>query len=297
MDGKIVGICMTQPGREGLACRAVYNWLQQTYRDRELLVYGPAKPIAAIRDACAYAAVRRNAGVTYVGVDNGHLIDYYSAAMSFAVAMKSAMVCFWDDDDQYHRDRLVRQAASVQPGKPSLMSAAMWHYLDTNELFISDIEKRHVPLDRRVLWGTMLAATSDLASNTRLRPGGNLGHQIARDVFKRTGSNPARSTGEWWWTKFGVRGDNAQGYEAHRALTSSAERTPSAAWLLERRVFIEARLREYLWEGEIVSVCGADGEAFEAELTAKMFVDNTPMNLPPIGEPTGLNRQQEKVPE
>lgn len=289
----VTAVMLTKPSHEGMAVRAINDFLAQlNVPERTLLVYTDDATYGYELQKRFLSAGHRVVVTTYQrGLP---LRDVLQASIGVAKTLGDYYV-LWDDDNRYHPSRLERQlhnAEQTQGGRPSFLTGGVWHFFDTGELFVLQRDKRHENLRSRVIASTMLVHTRLLsASLVPVDRGGSPTSAFGQVVLMKYDTAP-RPPGEWWWTVVGVRGDNASGYEWHRGRLSDRSRCMSRAWLGDNEVVVRHWLEQYEWDDPGLDVCGHDGMAFKFNPT-RFTADD----LPPIGDPEGVERVYEKISE
>lgn len=199
-------------------------------------------------------------------------------------AVRGGYLALWDDDDLYHPLRLRRQLDQIvlgtEPPTPlCFLSAAMYYFPDTAELFVADLERRHHPLPTRVIPSTLLCRVDAVDAGAHpaaaVLPHADVASptdRFARAVLGRR--DAVRPEGEWWWMVKAVPQDNPD-YDRHRRTVTDVARGKPAAWLSARRALVCHWLDQYPWDGDL-DVCGPDGVAFRYSPAARW-----PDDLPP----------------
>jgi glycosyltransferase involved in cell wall biosynthesis len=291
--GKIAGICVTKRDRIGLCCRAVRSFLNQSYPNKELIVVAEDDNHAREIGQALMCLGDYNRAAVVLWSKLGSLEDRFTKGIEEARGRGNRFFTFWDDDNESHRDRLARQVAACSEDHPSFLGGALWHYLDTQELFVIDFEERFRDLWSRIVHASVVAAVADLDKLTFpavFRKNKHPGTAVARALYEREVNAITRTTGEWWWFKVGVRGDNLHGYDAHRRLASDKRYCAAADSLLTRRAWIDISLAGYDWD-EPVDVCGFDGIAYSYTPTTLQVG-----GFPPIGQPSSdVDRVKEET--
>jgi len=285
----VIGVMLTQPSREGLAVRAITDFVNQTVPRKSLYVYTTDHDYA-IRLMNRF--MPQLGTVFVVAARPGSTPqDMLRAGLSQA-RETMGYVALWDDDIRHHPGRLERQTVQTDDAnRPSLLSSGVWHFFDSDELFVYRLDKRHEPLKVRLVGSTLVCraerVTDDLIP---VKYTGSPTHALGMSVVQRY--DAVRPTDEWWWMVFGVRGDNAGGYEFHRKWATNKDRCPSAAWLRENQVLLRHWLGQYAWDVPRLDVCGQDGVAFQFEPPTLWGPE-----VPPVGEPEGFERVREVLQE
>lgn len=268
---------LTRPGREAWVRRALASLEAQ--RDVAVSLF--------------LAGCTPDHGESYAEEYAGRLDATYAAAAAGPAAFLRAVVssrradefvALWDDDDLYHPLRLRRQLDQIvlgtEPPTPlCFLSAAMYYFPDTAELFVADLERRHHPLPTRVIPSTLLCRVDAVDAGAHpaaaVLPHADVASptdRFARAVLGRR--DAVRPEGEWWWMVKAVPQDNPD-YDRHRRTVTDVARGKPAAWLSARRALVCHWLDQYPWDGDL-DVCGPDGVAFRYSPAARW-----PDDLPP----------------
>ncbi len=292
--GHITAVLLARADRIGLAVRAAYNFQQQTYQDKTLVVCGDDATIAELKAAEVRA--------TFVAHPN--LGVPCSLKLLASVATEQVMateggtwVTFWDDDILFHPGRLTAQLSVAQKGLPSFLCSSFWHYYDTDELFAYCLERRNETLQERVIPTTMVAHFTDLlpfALKEKPMPverqyGRSPTGTLARSVLHRC-KDGTRLFDQWWWAVVGVRGDNASGYDWHRHWVNTPK-CRDVAWFNANREAVIERLAAFPFDRPL-ELCGRDGVAY-----SYIPENRWPEGTLPIGGPTGIEIVREGLHE
>ena len=141
MDEKISGLCISHPSRYGLLQRAVYNFLDQTYQNTELVILVTdsnyhALLLGWLRDK-RHSAKKLNqlkSKVLLRRVDEGSL----KLMATYGVSLCSGeYIAVWDDDNLSHPTRLEKQLEHSRD-YPSVFSKSFYYFYDSDELYITD---------------------------------------------------------------------------------------------------------------------------------------------------------------
>lgn len=260
MPDKIVCLCVVKPGREVLALRAILGYINQTHVERVLLLAGSPQSLKLIYDAKPYWWTSTRKIVKEELQPSVPLIDTYRALLAKAKTLGSYL-CFMDDDDMSHPDRLTRQYQSLYAGNPVFLSGGLLHFLATDEVYVIDYEKRFINLFERLLLGSFLVPFENLPDLADLS-NKNVSWSLGRQILKRAGENVVRICHEPWWIKLGVHSDNRQTYEHFRELANHPERSMPVAHLYGSQCLLVRMLQDYTWDDATITVNGRDGWAY-----------------------------------
>lgn len=283
---------VTRPARVGLAQRAIINFLEQDYPDKELIVIGwNIEKLDEVVNAVEHLDTDNQVTVLDVKM-SGPLWGLYQLAIEQATG--EWLVC-WDDDNQNHPGRLVRQMEEIEDRRPLMFCAGLYHFMDSQELFVrTPPEPTHFH-NKRKSW-YVLPRVNPYTFMLRKdhyfgTPENKQGHPWVDMVaaYYSKGIPATCILNEPGWHVTGVLGGNVRGYDVHRkrALNDGSR----LRGLLQST---QKQLREvldlYRWD-ESFTVCGADGMAFEYEPK-----QGWPDNLTPIIEPIdGVTRVTEEL--
>jgi glycosyltransferase involved in cell wall biosynthesis len=269
----------TMPGRQGLAERAVYNWAMQSHTLKELIITGPDQKTLDRVQAKPRTLFNSGLRLKFLAAAK---VPHHAQLQRCLDNASGDWICCWDDDNLFHPERLARQMDVAVAGRPTLIVDGMVHFLDSQELFFPQPEKKGRRLPDRAMIYSLLAHRLDMP---KFRTGKNHEHPLYHmlyDYWKREGCKPVMIRDEWPWVLVKVRGDNLRGYLKHRDIATARKQSRDSFWLQGMRPVINDVLASYWWErNETVFVCGHDGQAY-----AYMPQHNVnPDRLDPVGEP------------
>ncbi len=273
--GLISCIMATRPGRIGMAQRALINFHDQTYPDKELIIASSHR--FNMPDELAHLAVAPN--VRWVGMDKQSTV---ADCMTKGFQVSSGeWVTFWDDDNLWHPRRLARQVFAVEDAKehPCLIRDNMLAFLDTREIFICLRRNFDAKFVMRSNPYSLLIHRDYFMGFPRSKAD----HPIVASVghYPEQRAKPLLIPFEWKMGVVGVRGDNIRGYSEHRGLVTRPRVVMSVDWLLSMEEELKCSIDQIRWwEPGTWHVCGLDGVAFSHEVTNAHGV-----NLNPVGEP------------
>ena len=141
MGDKISAICISHSSRYGLLQRSIYNFLDQTHYNSELIVLVPdsnyhALLLGWLRDKRHDPAKREELKdrVVLRHVPGSH----FATLATYGVAASSGdYLVVWDDDNLSPPDRLAVQLEYSRE-LPSVFSKSLYYFYDTNELYVTD---------------------------------------------------------------------------------------------------------------------------------------------------------------
>jgi len=138
-------LMVTQPGRETLIRRAIACFERQTYERRELVVVHDAPNATGDgRDSLARFLRTEAESARIVSAEPGRSLgELRNRAIEQA---GGDLVCQWDDDDQYHPDRLARQWEAMQEAKADacFLASQLHYFAGSRELFVRDVGTRGI---------------------------------------------------------------------------------------------------------------------------------------------------------
>lgn len=275
--GRISCFMVTGKHRIGLAQRAMLSFSEQTHVDRELFI--------AVADRAALEQLRQfSLGLNceiYVVDLKAH--ELYEGTMLSALKVLRKTITgdwwtMWDDDNLCHPQRLERQLSDCRPDRPCFMSQGVYHFFDTDELFVVDAEKLGGKLPSRVIPYTMMIHRSAWKSWVNPEKTHPLIKLLERMLNKREPVTIIRH--EYQWIVVGVRRDNLRGYSTHRAIAVGGSLPGMQLLVPTTRDRIEKALDAYVWPADQLSVCGSDGMSFIYQP-----IRIWPAGLLPVGDP------------
>lgn len=274
--GLISCIMVTKPSRIGLAQRALLNFHEQTYEDKELVIVSPVR--FDMPDEHAELVVAPN--VKWVDAPKGaSLSDLFTLGFE---ASTGAWVTFWDDDNLWHPRRLTRQVYVSEDSKkrPCFVQDNFLAFMDTKEIFVCLRRNVKAPIWERVNPYSLLVHRDHFLG---IPPGGG-GHPIVKSVKSypiKGRVNPIMIPYEWKLGVIGVRGDNVRGYQAHRSLVAKDRVIMSVDWLMSMMEEIRCSIDQLSWwEPGLWYIAGLDGVAFTHEI-----INTCSEGLKPVGDP------------
>lgn len=149
MNPLITCLMVTQPGRESLARKAVDCFRRQTYEPRELVIVpdttrmeslGPGEEATTFKQFLHEEADGARIVWTAPGKSLGELRN-----VSLDAA-EGELICQWDDDDQYHPDRLTRQweALTKAQADACFLASQLHYFAGSRELYVRDTGRRGI---------------------------------------------------------------------------------------------------------------------------------------------------------
>ncbi len=137
-------LMVTQPGRETLVRKAVACFRRQTYERRELVVVHDAPGSDALKPSFEQFLRSEAEFARIIGCEAGKSLgELRNAAIDEA---RGDLVCQWDDDDQYHPDRLARQSEAIHEAKADacFLASQLHHFARSGDLFVRDTGRRGI---------------------------------------------------------------------------------------------------------------------------------------------------------
>ena len=241
MEPLVSCLIVTQGGREALARRAIDCWRRQSYRPLELVIVsdGSIELTNSVRAFAPEAVVV----LTAPGQTLGELRNKSIAASS------GDILCQWDDDDQYHPERVAKQFEWMQSrdADACFLSMQLHYFTDTRELYVRDTGLRGIE-------GTVMHRRKPEVSYPALSKGEDTRFmERLRDRYRA-----AVLDGYPWLYLRVFHGKNTFDEEHHRGTKAgSLDRRSLEAIRSEL-----ARQLDHYQIGHPVTVCGQDGKAF-----------------------------------
>ncbi len=281
MAGPLVScLCVSRPSRWGQLQRAVLDFLNQTYAERELVIaVDNATDFASTVQAFVDQQPRGPAIRVLTRPVRTQLEGLQWAAMS----AYGSILTVWDDDNLNHPTRLEVQVAKQKdlPEVVTILTQGLYYFYENNELFAVDCFRPNDPAAARVLPTTIMAYRESfpvLDASCRARPTEQMVNNLARQG-KRLLPIGVPS----FLHMVCVAQDHVRGYETHRRIAQ--EKSRSSAWLTEHKDALKTNLDEYKWNGVAVSVEGRDAGAFSYTPKRKWPEDLYPVKLEPDPAP------------
>ena len=133
---------VTQPGREPLIRKAIACFHHQTYEPRQLVIVHD-EPIQAGRRVGPFEECLQAEGsfARIVHAERGKSLgELRNRAIQ---AAEGEIVCQWDDDDQYHPDRLMRQWEAMGRAKADacFLASQLHYFAQARELYVRDTRR------------------------------------------------------------------------------------------------------------------------------------------------------------
>lgn len=254
MTPTVACICVTQEGREKLLARSIRSFESQTYPYKRLVVIADGDPDYIRRLRFVVGPKHQLIAVQWSGVPLGRLrnIALDSCKDDFATAQ-------WDDDDQYHPERLDRQMSGIITCHASFLGDQLHYLADTNEVYWTDWSHSAKSKDQ-IIPGTIVAKVSDLRypSDDRKHEDSHLRDEIlARKL-------PIHLVwGKGWLYLRTYHGKNT--WERSHHMAGIRARAHPISVLLKQRAVLTDAVRTYEWDQPTVQIMGRDGWAFEVE--------------------------------
>jgi hypothetical protein len=257
----ISAICVTHSSRWGLLQRAILNFMDQHYMAKELLVVtnepGYADQIKGFFHHPGVQAIMEGPGKPKPWPIRVYLTPRLRTPTDMllhaAVWAVGNYLCCWDDDNLSHPDRLEQQLRQTPPETASVLGESLYHFHDSQELFVSEFVRPTGRPSERCAAGSLLFHRGLLPEMERLQHG-----SWAAQVVDRAPYRILHMPGQFLT---GSNGDNARGDEFHRGMGSGLAQTWTREQILARQSEIEAWLQGYCFSESVVDVCGRDAQA------------------------------------
>jgi len=262
-SGLVSCICVTQPGRLALVQRAVLNFMEQDYPNRELILM--------VKDEGYAEQVRTFLSLTLSDLTERARPSISLRTHSFSSAKEAIIqgmayargewICIWDDDNLSHPSRIESQLRYTPEGSASALTKSLYFFYESSELFVSGFEQPGGSPSER-------CAVSSLMFSRRAYPGFDIANQRqAKDSFAVNFVDRARGAMTLlphlpYMFITCVHEDNARGAEFHRRAASGLPTTRSRDWILDNEVGLAEALDQYQWPASDVHVSGKDAQAF-----------------------------------
>jgi hypothetical protein len=265
MSEKISAICLSYPSRRGLLQRAIYSFVGQDYKDRELLV--GIHDEEYFEQMSSWLADSRHVDVDLSSVRVLQTEHSHIGQQVVEVFKESSgeYIAVWCDDNLSHRQRL-----SVQKEESSkyatVVSTSFYYFYDTNELFVTDFHQPGRTLVEKCAVGSLLVRRDQFSCASLL---GSPEDAHWPSVLVRALANnfPSqlyrhlRDADHGFLFMQGVHGDNHRGDTYHRTLGTRLPLTWSREKVLSCSDTIDQVLDGYTFPQSIVEVAGRDAAA------------------------------------
>ena len=142
MGDKISAICISHSSRYGLLQRSIYNFLDQTHYNSELVVLVSdsnyhALLLGWLRDKRHEPGKREELNDRVILRHIPHSSHFTTTATYGVAASSGDYLVVWDDDNLSHPDRLAVQLEHSRD-LPSVFSKSLYYFYDSNELYFTD---------------------------------------------------------------------------------------------------------------------------------------------------------------
>lgn len=271
MTEKISCLCVSHPSRYGLLQRAVYNFLEQTYENKELVILVAdgnyhALLLGWLRDS-------RHPPEISAALKSSVLLRRTSDADMASMASYGMAMCLgdyiavWDDDNLSHPTRLASQLEHSRE-YPSVFSKSFYYFYDSEELYVADYAQPGGSAVDRCCASSLMFNRHMFppkAAAVRGAPRG-LWYKDMIELF-------ASSFPEQQYTHIQdialcllfmqcSNGDNFRGQQYHRQQGSSLPATWTREQILGQTALIESMLQGYRFSGRpTIDVAGKDAAA------------------------------------
>lgn len=273
----ISAICVSHFSRFGLLQRAILNFADQDYPNKELIIAVNQEGYSDIIDAFIDEQQLTNVKVLLFKFTN----TVEAAQKAIMHAGGQVIVC-WDDDNQSSPLRLKAQLQHLQTtGVPSFITKTLYYFHDSSEIFFTDhAQPTGLASDRCAAASAMFFRTSfplNLSSN-----GNDLPWAVAMLLELSKSSSYSFMTNSLGLFLVGSNGDNWRGEELHRRLASNLPGTIKRDSLIENKVGYEKLISFFKFSAGELFVCGKDAQAFSyMVLDNQMFPAGLATELPP----------------
>jgi hypothetical protein len=302
MTDKISALCISHSSRYGLLQRAIYNFIDQTHKNSELVVLVVdinyhALLLGWLRDKRHSAEVREelNTRVIVRHVESGH----FGHLATYGIALCTGdYVVVWDDDNLSHPTRLERQLEHSRE-YPSVFSKSFYYFYDTHELYVTDYAQPGGSADDR-------CASSSLMFHRSMFPPLDMGRHGGAKVWNASMvALFAASFPEQQYTHIQdidlcllfmqcSTGDNLHGQLYHRTRGGGLPATWTRDAILESTDKLEDVLKGYRFSGvESIDVAGKDAGA----CTISWDIDNWPSWFSSVEPPDDWEHRIPNTPE
>lgn len=264
----ISAVCLTHSSRFGLLQRSIINFLEQTYKKKELLILTNEVGYAdAIRTFLAdprltelvNGANKKGRVVRLIPVSFRQAME---AILHAAVWAEGQWLACWDDDNLSHPERLEFQLSRTGKGRATYFSSSLYYFYDSEELFVTNYAQP----------GGRVADRCASASMLHHRTSFPLVDFMTRDVWSshvadRTGGAGRHDLIEDRPEMFlvGSNGDNFRPAGHHRHLATALPAAWTREQLQAKSETVEQWLKSYRFNKSEVDVCGKDAQAFTVE--------------------------------
>lgn len=269
MAEKISGLCISHPSRYGLLQRAVYNFLDQTYENTELVILVSdsnyhALLLGWLRDK-RHSAKRLNQLKSKVFLRRTEDIALKSMATYGVSLCSGEYIVVWDDDNLSHPTRLAKQLEHSRD-YPSVFSKSFYYFYDSDELYITDYSQPGGDAEARCCTSSLMFHRHMFPPLTVGRHGGGLWNNEMVTLF-------ASSFPEQQYTHIQdielcllfmqcSNGDNFRGQQFHRRQGGDLPSTWSREEILTNTELIENSLKGYKFSKRPkIDVSGKDAAA------------------------------------
>lgn len=262
MSVKVTAICVSHASRFGLLQQSLLSFAKQTYENKELIVIVNQPGYwDTINAFLADPRAKELLGNVNIQVLNAAYTNTFEGARMAASRTTGELLVCWDDDDLSHPDRLSFQVkATLEAGVPTVFSEALYHFHDTEEVFVTNFaQPAGVPSQRCASSSLMLARTAiPINTNGNYLPWAGM----ALDGLAQSHTYQFLS-GYPEYFMVGSNGDNWRGADFHRATGTTLPGVWRISQLNERGDDVQRWLSSYAFKKGAVTVSGRDGSAFE----------------------------------
>lgn len=270
MTDKISALCISHSSRYGLLQRSVYNFLEQTYENAELVILVDDNNYHAL--LLGWLRDKRHSSQVLEQLKSKVCLRKIEGVGLTSMATYGVSLCsgdyivVWDDDNLSHPTRLAAQLEYSRE-YPSVFSKSFYYFYDSDELYVTDYSQPGGDAAER-------CCTSSLMFHRRMFPPLDVGRHAGRILWNdRMVSVFASSFPEQQYTHIQdidlcllfmqcSNGDNFRGQHFHRRQGSDLPATWCREEILTETKLIEKLLAGYRFSNRTkIDVSGKDAAA------------------------------------
>jgi glycosyltransferase involved in cell wall biosynthesis len=251
MNRTVACITVTQEGREKLLMRSIKSFENQTYSHSRLVVVADGDPNYLHRLGLLLSD---RAQFLPVPLSHAPLGRLRNIALDFC--KEDYATAQWDDDDQYHPDRLTIQIDKLDRADACLLCDQLHYIADLNAVYWTDWLRG----TDHAIPGTIVSRVSDLRFPPEDRK-----HEDShfRDELIARHKSLSLIQGKGWLYLRVYHGKNTWSRSHH--LAGIRARARSVYQIQRQEDVLTEALRNYEWDHSTVQVMGRDGLAFEVK--------------------------------
>lgn len=262
-------ICTTIPSRFPHLQRAILNYCEQTYAAKELIIVTSDPKHAVQIQSFLINNTSRCGGHKIKVISRPYVRQVLDGLVQALTVARGDYIAIWDDDNLSDPRRLAaqmdRQILVGQTGV-TVLANAMYHYRDTNELFVVDFSDNaaSLPVSHRCCTPTAIYPRDllpPLDASTRNYPSADMLNYCANN-FNHIKVNILRSRENLFLAGIHFVG-HIKPFEYYRTLASNALGTKTATWLKLNQEEIVKALIQFKWDHPEIDVEGVDGSGFK----------------------------------